>query len=192
MSQLRASERSERAASTACVAGERHERVRRCHAGRRVRRGDDRAARRGQALRQLRGAARHRRQRRPARGHRRDRPVRLGQVDDDPLHQPPRGARRGTDHRRRGRADPRPAQHPGDPPRDGDGVPAVQPVPAPDRARQRHAGAAAGAADAQARGRGAGDGAARARSASPSRRRSTPASCPAVNSSASPSPARWR
>ena len=100
---------------------------------------------------------------RPAGGRRRDRAVGLGQVDDDPLHQPARGARRGPDRRRRRRADQRHPQHRGDPPRDRDGVPAVQPLPAHDGARQRHARPAPGAADAQGEGRGAGDGDARAR-----------------------------
>ena len=93
-------------------------------------------------------------QRRQAGGRRRDRAVGVRQVDADPLHQPPRGARRGPHRRRRRRADARPAQHPGDPPRDRHGVPAVQPVPPPHRARQRHAGAAPGPADEEARGRG--------------------------------------
>ena len=88
-------------------------------------------------------------------GRRRDRPVGLGQVDHDPLHQPARGARRGPHRRRRGRADPRRPQHPGDPPGDGDGVPAVQPLPPPHRPRQHHAGAAPGPAHAEGGGRGA-------------------------------------
>ena len=64
---------------------------------------------------------------------------------------------------RRHRAVARHPQHPGDPPRDGDGVPAVQPVPAPDRARQHHAGAPRRCARSRRReAERAGDGAARA------------------------------
>jgi hypothetical protein len=73
-----------------------------------------------------------------------DRAVRVGQVDDDPLHQPARGARCRPHRGRRHRTVERHPQHPGDPPRDRDGVPELQPVPAPERARQRHAGSAQG------------------------------------------------
>ena len=44
------------------------------------------------------------------RAHRHLRPVGLGQVDDDPLHQPARGAPEGPDHRRRHRAHQRPQE----------------------------------------------------------------------------------
>ena len=118
------------------------------------RRRDHRARGRRQALRRVPGARRRQPQGRPPGGGGRHRAVRLGQVHDDPLHQPAGAARRGPDRRRRHRAHRRHPQHPGDPPGDGDGVPAVQPVPAPHRARQRHAGAAAGPPHAQGRGRG--------------------------------------
>ena len=98
------------------------------------------------------------------------RPVGLGQVDADPLHQPPRGAP-GRRHRRRRRdAQQRRQEHRGDPPRSRHGVPVVQPLPAPHHPRQPDLGADLGEEDAQEGRRGDRHEPARSACASPSRR----------------------
>ena len=84
-------------------------------------------------------------------------PVRLRQVDDDPLHQPARGAPEGPHHRRRHRAHQRPQAHRRDPPRGRHGVPALQPVPAPDHPGELHARADLGEEDAEEGGGGGRD-----------------------------------
>ena len=125
------------------------------------RRADDRARTRRQVLRRLPGPEGHQPQGGDQGGGRRDRAVGVGQVDDDPLRQPARGARRGADRGRRHRAVQRHSQHHRDPPRDRHGVPELQPVPPPQRARQHHPRSTQGAQAAQGEGRGARDGDAR-------------------------------
>ena len=147
---------------------------------------------RRQALRRLPGAEGHQPERRHPRGGRRHRAVGLRQVDADPLHQPPRGARRRPHRRRRHRAVQRHPQHPGDPPRDRHGLPELQPLSAPERARQHHLGAPQGATDAQGEGGSTRHGAARDGARSPSRPASTRGSSRAASSSGWRSPARWR
>ena len=82
-------------------------------------------------------------------------PVRLRQVDHDPLHQPAGGAPEGPDRRRRHRAHQRPEADRRGAPRGRHGVPALQPVPAPDHPGEPDARADLGAQDAEeAGGRG--------------------------------------
>ena len=98
------------------------------------------------------------------------RPLRLRQDHLPAVHQPAGahrrrpdlGRRRADGVRRQGRAAARAARQEARraAPRDRDGVPAVQPVPAHDRAREHHGGARAGARGRQDEGPGAGPGAA--------------------------------
>ncbi len=136
-------------------------RVQRCDGDVGRRRADDRTRTRRQVLRRLPGPEGHQPQGGDDRGGRGDRAVGVGQVDDDPLRQPARGARRGAHRGRRHRAVERHPQHRRDPPRDRHGVPELQPVPAPQRARQHHPRPAQGAQAAEGEGRGARDGDAR-------------------------------
>ena len=107
--------------------------------------GHHRLRRRQEVVRRLPGAEGRHHHRQGGRGRRHHRPLGIGQVDLHPVHQPPRGAPRGHDHRRRHRADERPAQHREDPVRGRHGLPAVQPLPPPHGSRQHHAGATVGA-----------------------------------------------
>ncbi len=156
------------------------------------RRSTRRLGSRRQALRRPARAARHQPVDRSRRGRRGHRPVRLGQVHAVPGDQPPRADRRRDDPARRrplpaeGRALARLRADV------GHGVPVVQPVRPPDRAAERHRRADQGPQDAQARGRERGPRRCSTGSASRARRTSTRRSCPAVSSSASPSPGRWR
>ncbi len=114
-----------------------------------------RAGRRQQMVRRVPRSAEHQPECRARRAHRHLRPVRLRQVDHDPLHQSARGASEGQDRRRRDRAHQRPEEDRRDPPRGRHGVPALQPLPAPDHHRELHAGAYLGQEDAEeAGGRG--------------------------------------
>ena len=147
---------------------------------------------RREVVRPLPGAAGHRPGGGPPGGRRRHRAVGLGEVDADPLHQPPRGARPRPHRGRRHRADQRRPPHRRGAARGRHGVPVVQPVPPPHGARQRDARAPQGAAVAEGAGRRGGPADARAGAASPSRPTSTPASCRAASSSGWRSPGRWR
>ena len=149
---------------------------------------DDRA--RQQVVRRAPCAARHHPQGRARRADRDLRPVRVRQVDADPLRQPARSASERPDRRRRHRADRRSPEGGRGPPRRRHGVPAVQPLSAPHHPRELHAGAALGEEDAEA-------GGARRRDAlSPPRpdpgagRASIPASSRAASSSGWRLPAR--
>ena len=66
---------------------------------------DDRDRRRAQVVRRVPRPEGHQPDVYEGRAHRHLRPVRLRQVDADPLHQPARGASERQDHRRRHRAD---------------------------------------------------------------------------------------
>src|SRR5688500_11460293 len=91
------------------------------------------------------------------------RPVRLRQVDHDPLHQSPRRASARKDRGRGRGAQPRPQEHRAGAARSRHGVPTLQPVPAPDGAGEPDAGADLGAQDAEKGSRGGGDALPRAR-----------------------------
>jgi general L-amino acid transport system permease protein len=98
-----------------------------------------------QMVRRVPRAARHRPRGQEGRAHRDLRPLRLGQVDVDPLHQRARGIPGGRDRRRRHRARAEPEARRCGPPRGRHGVPELQPVPASDRPGELHAGADLGA-----------------------------------------------
>ncbi|CAA9330123.1 MAG: ABC transporter, ATP-binding protein (cluster 3, basic aa/glutamine/opines), partial [uncultured Frankineae bacterium] len=118
---------------------------------------------RQQALRRAARAQGRRPHRRQGRGRRRHRPLRLGQVDPLPHHQPARDDRQRHDRGRRSaaagrgqgaRAAARPRRH---------GVPVVQPVRPQDGAAERRARSGQGQGRQEGRRRGPGTGAARAR-----------------------------
>ena len=118
--------------------------------------------RRRQALRRLPGAEEHQSARRHPGGGRRHRTIGVGQVDPDPLHQPPRGTRRRPHRRRRDRTVERHPQHPGDPPRDREWCSrSFNLFPHLTVLDNITLGTAQGAADAQGEGRGARHGSAR-------------------------------
>ena len=107
-----------------------------------------RARPRRQALRRAARPARHQRQDQARRGRRRHRPVRLGQVDAVPHHQPAR-----DDRQRHHQPERRPAAGGGQGARRAarrgrDGVPELQPLRPQDDPRERHARAGQGAQDA--------------------------------------------
>ena len=153
-------------------------------------RGGHHPRRRQQVVRRLSRAAGHQPDRHARRAGGGVRSVGLGQVDHDPLRQPPRGAPARPHHRRRRRADQRRPHRRADPPQRRHGVPAVQPVPAPDRARQPHPVADLGSQAAETRSRRDPPWSTWSGSTSRSRRTSIPGSFRAVSSSAWPSPGR--
>ncbi len=164
-------------------------------ASHRPRRRVDAAARgRPQALRRPARPARRQPRGRPGPGRLRDRPERLGEVHAAALHQPARAARRGQDpargqgdHRQDDRRRPQLR-----PPAGGDGLPAVQPLPAQAGARERLAGSREGARALRGRGAREGRGAAHPSRPRGQGRTSTPSASRAGSSSGWRSRGRWR